>query len=293
MVANGLDDGAYRLLRRGPLGHRLPRPPGDRPEGTGSADRGLRADRRHRSTRIWSSVATVPTARRWSRPGRAAGYRRPGAVRRTDPAEERFAWLAGADLVAMPSRYETFGMVAAEALAVATPVVAFDIPCLRALVDDGVGAAGARLRRRGVRRRAARTRHRRRVAPPVWGGRPGTGGRAQLGRARGPSGCASDSRTRPSTDADDPSARRHRRDTVIDDAVTRASATGPDDGRPRSPVTPRPDRRRWSGCCAAPGAATPDRVAVVDGDDRVDLRPNSTGRRGRWRTAFGCGHRYG
>jgi amino acid adenylation domain-containing protein len=56
------------------------------------------------------------------------------------PAEERFAWLAAADLVAMPSRYETFGMVAAEALAVKTPVVAFDIPCLRALVDDQVGA---------------------------------------------------------------------------------------------------------------------------------------------------------
>ncbi len=55
------------------------------------------------------------------------------------PAEERFAWLAASDVLAMPSRYETFGMVAAEALAVRTPVVAFDIPCLRALVDDEVG----------------------------------------------------------------------------------------------------------------------------------------------------------
>jgi glycosyltransferase involved in cell wall biosynthesis/O-antigen/teichoic acid export membrane protein len=56
------------------------------------------------------------------------------------PAGQRFEWLASADLVAMPSRYETFGMVAAESLAVQTPVVAFDIPCLRALVDGGVGA---------------------------------------------------------------------------------------------------------------------------------------------------------
>lgn len=52
---------------------------------------------------------------------------------------ERFAWLAAAEIVAMPSRYETFGMVAAEALAVETPVVAFDIDCLRNLVHDGNG----------------------------------------------------------------------------------------------------------------------------------------------------------
>ena len=50
-----------------------------------------------------------------------------------DPAA-RFDLLASAELVAMPSRYETFGMVAAEALAVGTPVVAFDIPCLRSIV---------------------------------------------------------------------------------------------------------------------------------------------------------------
>jgi len=54
--------------------------------------------------------------------------------------EDRFELLASADLVAMPSRYETFGMVAAESLAVRTPVVAFDIPCLRALIDNTVGA---------------------------------------------------------------------------------------------------------------------------------------------------------
>lgn len=55
------------------------------------------------------------------------------------PADRRFEWLASAAVVAMPSRYESFGMVAAEALAVGTPVVAFDIPCLRDLVDDHTG----------------------------------------------------------------------------------------------------------------------------------------------------------
>jgi glycosyltransferase involved in cell wall biosynthesis/O-antigen/teichoic acid export membrane protein len=54
--------------------------------------------------------------------------------------ERRFELLASAQVVAMPSRYETFGMVAAEALACATPVVAFDIPSLRSLVtcEDGI-----------------------------------------------------------------------------------------------------------------------------------------------------------
>ena len=56
------------------------------------------------------------------------------------PPEDRFKWLSGADFIAMPSRYESFGMVAAEALAVETPVVAFDIPCLRELVGGDVGA---------------------------------------------------------------------------------------------------------------------------------------------------------
>jgi glycosyltransferase involved in cell wall biosynthesis/O-antigen/teichoic acid export membrane protein len=47
------------------------------------------------------------------------------------------ALMAQARLVAMPSRFETFGMVAVEALATGTPVVAFDIDALREVLPAG------------------------------------------------------------------------------------------------------------------------------------------------------------
>ena len=60
-----------------------------------------------------------------------------GWVRGADKAR----LLAGARAVAMPSRSETFGIVAVEAFAAATPVVAFRIPALREVVPDGAGFA--------------------------------------------------------------------------------------------------------------------------------------------------------
>jgi glycogen(starch) synthase len=39
----------------------------------------------------------------------------------------------------LPSRAETFGLVALEALAAATPVLAFDLPALREVVPPGAG----------------------------------------------------------------------------------------------------------------------------------------------------------
>jgi glycosyltransferase involved in cell wall biosynthesis/O-antigen/teichoic acid export membrane protein len=51
----------------------------------------------------------------------------------------KLALLASAQLVCMPSRRETFGMVAAEALACGTPVLAADIDNLRHLVRPGTG----------------------------------------------------------------------------------------------------------------------------------------------------------
>ena len=47
--------------------------------------------------------------------------------------------LGGARIVVVPSRHETFGLVALEALAAGTPVLAFDIPCLREVIPEGCG----------------------------------------------------------------------------------------------------------------------------------------------------------
>lgn len=58
---------------------------------------------------------------------------RPPAAR-----DELATWYHAADLVAMPSRSESFGLVAAEAQAAGVPVVAAAVGGLRSIVDDGV-----------------------------------------------------------------------------------------------------------------------------------------------------------
>jgi glycogen(starch) synthase len=57
--------------------------------------------------------------------------------------EEKARLLAGARVVVIPSRMETFGIVAVEGSAAATPVVAFAIPSLREVVPPGAGFAVA------------------------------------------------------------------------------------------------------------------------------------------------------
>ena len=53
--------------------------------------------------------------------------------------EHKLALMRSARLVVVPSRHETFGLVAVEALASGTPVMIFDIPCLREVVPAGCG----------------------------------------------------------------------------------------------------------------------------------------------------------
>jgi glycosyltransferase involved in cell wall biosynthesis len=59
------------------------------------------------------------------------------AGRVSGPAKWRL--LAGAQVCVVPSRYETFGLTALEALACGTPVVGFAIECLRQTVPATCG----------------------------------------------------------------------------------------------------------------------------------------------------------
>ena len=53
--------------------------------------------------------------------------------------DAKWQLLAAASVVVIPSRHESFGLVAAEAAAVGTPVVAFDLPSLREILTDAGG----------------------------------------------------------------------------------------------------------------------------------------------------------
>jgi len=54
------------------------------------------------------------------------------------PPEQLAKWYRAADVVAVPSYNETFGLVAAEAIACGTPVIGASVGGLREIIDDGV-----------------------------------------------------------------------------------------------------------------------------------------------------------
>lgn len=70
----------------------------------------------------------------WTRRGRAPGIRFVPAVE--DPRD----WLAAANVVAMPSRWEGLPLIALEALAMGRPVVGTDIPGITEILRPGLGA---------------------------------------------------------------------------------------------------------------------------------------------------------
>lgn len=57
----------------------------------------------------------------------------------TKPQSELAKWLAAADVLALPSYHEGFGLVALESMASGTPVVASDVGGLSYLLADGAG----------------------------------------------------------------------------------------------------------------------------------------------------------
>ncbi|WP_433530300.1 glycosyltransferase family 4 protein [Micromonospora sp. CA-263727] len=65
-------------------------------------------------------------------------------------------WLAGASVVIVPSRAETFGLVALEAMAASTPVVAYDVGNLPHLIGRGGVIVSRRSRPGGLWRAAQR-----------------------------------------------------------------------------------------------------------------------------------------
>jgi D-inositol-3-phosphate glycosyltransferase len=67
-----------------------------------------------------------------------AGVEADVVVRPPAARDELVSWYHAADVVAMPSRSESFGLVAVEAQASGVPVVAAAVGGLRTIVDDGV-----------------------------------------------------------------------------------------------------------------------------------------------------------
>ena len=150
---------AHRARPRRPSGAAVRR---THPGAEGPRRRGARARRARRSgrgarRRRWSEREG---RRRVPRRGRGAGRlarrrRRASASSPPQPHHLLSSYYRAADVCLVPSRSESFGLVALEAAACGTPVVAAAVGGLRTLVDHGHSG----LPRRGPRSRGVRGLH--------------------------------------------------------------------------------------------------------------------------------------
>ena len=136
-----------------------------------AAARLLEQDAEGLRDRLVVAVVGGPSGNGQAEPARlrelAAALGLPVRFEAPSSAERLRDWYTAADLVAVPSHNESFGLVALEAQACGTPVVATDVGGLRTTVRDGVSgllvpghdpAAWAGALRRALRNRTALSR---------------------------------------------------------------------------------------------------------------------------------------
>ena len=202
----------------------------------------LRARRRASPTSPWSSPATTAVTarsddrggerrrleRHAARIGLADHVRFVGAV----PHEQLADYYAMADVCVVPSLTESFGLVALEAQALGTPVVAAAVGGLREIVEDGVTGYLVE----GHEPRGLRARHRCRPGGPGSQSRDGRGGSASrrtlhvAPRRRPPGGDLRPAQRR-GTAVGEPVRLRRRRSRRADDG-RRGLASGYRAGQP-------------------------------------------------------------
>ena len=190
--------------RRGPAGAAVRRAhPAAQGPRRGRRRAGRAAAPGRRAGRRWAVRAARRARPSW--PGsttwrRGSASRTGSASCRPQPHHLLSTYYRAADVCVVPSRSESFGLVALEAAACGTPVVAAAVGGLATIVEHGAHRPADRGPRPGrLRRRRRRPAGRPRPRPRRWARRPPPGPAATRGPPRPPA-CAASTPTSPSAD---------------------------------------------------------------------------------------------